>query len=207
MNEVIIRSSPNCFLHIFYAIFKNVCKNGVCCKNYNLFIHFALFCLYFLWSSAHNTHIRWGWNRDQVPVTVVTTNNCNIVYWSTSPIVVFVKVFVPTSHTELASTMPLARRRGWRPGARVWGVCSSEPWEQSGRWSWRCWATRCSCMRHWAALYCAGGWLCAPGTNVGTWARTTGAPRSTESCSGCWWRRAELRKTSWLGGPAPSMCQ
>lgn len=43
MNEVIIRSSPNCFLHIFYAIFKNVCKNGVCCKNYNLFIHLHCF--------------------------------------------------------------------------------------------------------------------------------------------------------------------
>lgn len=116
-------------------------------------------------------------------------------------------VIFPTSHTEWASMMQWARRRGWRPAVCVPGVCSSVPWEQSGRWSWCCWESRCSCRRHSAALCCAAGWLCAPSTNEGTSALITAAQCPAGLRCGGWTRRAELGKRSCHRGPLSNMCR
>lgn len=108
-----------------------------------------------------------------------------------------------TSHTEWASRTQWARRRGWRWAACVPGICSSVLWERSERWSWCCWANRCSCRRRWGALCCAAGWFCAPGTAGGTSAWTAAAPGPWALRLCCWKCRVAPGKRSWLVGPPP----
>lgn len=113
----------------------------------------------------------------------------------------------PTSHTEWASMMQWARRRGWTPAVCVPGVCSSVPWEQSERWSWCCWVSQCSCRRRSAALCCATEWLCAPNTNEGTSAPITTAQYPAGPRRGGLKHRAELEKRRWHRGLLSNMCQ
>lgn len=120
-----------------------------------------------------------------------------------------------TSHTVWASMTQWARRRGWRRAACAPGICSSAPWARSGRWSWCCWASRCSCRRRWAALCCAAGWSCGPGTGGETSSWTGGALCPRGHRLRCWkcrmtpWRQKRRRriKRSWPGFQRPGTCQ